>query len=255
MTAYDDAHRWYSANWDPSMPVGQWWQLLAESGYGYPSWPTDRYGLGLRHHESREADRARNEIGAFGPPSGVGVISDIDDTIKISHVLDKKELMRHTFAKPFEAVPGMAKAYAAWAERGATFHYVSSSPWQLYPLLASFLDAEAFPAGAFHMKSVRLKNRTLLSLFKSSLETKPPIIRSILARYPRHRFVLVGDSGEKDPEVYGLVMREHPGRVLHAYIRRVVGAANGDVRFRKAFEGVDAAKWTVFKDAAELKPG
>ena len=188
------------------------------------------------------------------PRVGFSVVSDIDDTIKISHVLDRKELIRRTFAKPFEAVPGMADAYAAWAKRGVTFHYVSSSPWHLYPALLSFMRRSGFPDGAFHLKSVRLKDKTILNLFKSSLETKPPAIRRILARFPRHHFLLVGDSGEQDPEVYGLIAREHPARIRHVFIREVKGADNRAARFQKAFAGMAATRWTVFRDAAALKP-
>jgi phosphatidate phosphatase APP1 len=188
------------------------------------------------------------------PPTGISVISDIDDTIKISHVLDRDELLRHTFAKPFEAVPGMGAAYAAWAERGATFHFVSSSPWQLYPFLGPFAEREGFPPAAFHLKSVRLKDRTLLNLFKSSRETKPPVIRAILRRYPRHRFILVGDSGEQDPEVYGGIARESPQRVVHVFIRRVKDASHEPRRFRAAFAGVPEAKWTLFADPRALEP-
>ncbi|UCE86979.1 MAG: App1 family protein [Deltaproteobacteria bacterium] len=188
------------------------------------------------------------------PREGVSVISDIDDTIKVSEVLDRDALLRHTFARPFEAVPGMAPAYAAWAREGASFHFVSSSPWQLYPPLEAFRADAGFPAAAFHLKSVRLKDRTLLNLFKDSLETKPPVIRAILQRWPHHRFLLVGDSGEQDPEVYGLIAREYPQRIVHVFIRRVAGAANGEKRFAKAFRGLPPDRWTVFSDATALKP-
>ena len=57
------------------------------------------------------------------------------------------------------------------------------------------MDRVAYPAGAFHLKHVRLKDRTLLNLFKDGDETKPPVIEEILARHPERRFVLVGDSG------------------------------------------------------------
>lgn len=186
------------------------------------------------------------------PQYGVSVISDIDDTIKVTEVRDRREFLRHTFVLPFEAVPGMAAAYAAWAEGGATFHYVSSSPWQLYEPLEQFTSQEGFPAGAYHLKHFGLKDSTVLDLFKSASETKPPIIRAILDRYPHHRFIFVGDSGEKDPEVYGLIARERPTQLLRVFIRRVDGADNRDERFTKAFAGIPAAKWTLFSDPSAL---
>lgn len=72
-SVYDQAHRWYTTNWDPAMTVGGWWQAIAESGWGYPSWPVDRFGRGLEHADAVAADRARREVGAFGPPGGIGV--------------------------------------------------------------------------------------------------------------------------------------------------------------------------------------
>ena len=65
------------------------------------------------------------------PPRGVSVVSDVDDTIKISQVADHRELLNNTFLRPMEAVPGMPALYRRWAKDGAAFHYVTASPWQL----------------------------------------------------------------------------------------------------------------------------
>ncbi|MEL7155428.1 MAG: acyl-CoA dehydrogenase family protein [Actinomycetota bacterium] len=73
MTTYDEAHDWYTAHWDPTMAVGDWWVAIAESGWGYPFWPRHRFGRGLTHAEALQADRARDDVGAFGPPNGIGV--------------------------------------------------------------------------------------------------------------------------------------------------------------------------------------
>jgi phosphatidate phosphatase APP1 len=198
-----------------------------------------------------DARHFRGEV-LLPPRHGVSVISDIDDTIKVSDVRDRRKLLRRTFVLPFEAVPGMAAAYTAWAEGGATFHYVSSSPWPLYEPLEQFASREGFPVGAYYLKPFGLRDRSLLDLFKSASETKPPVIRAILDRYPRHRFVLVGDSGEKDPEVYGLIARERPAQLLHIFIRRIDGADNREERFAKAFAGLPAAQWTLFSDPSVL---
>lgn len=72
-SVYEQAHAWYSANWDPKLTVGAWWKLLADSGWGLAWWPEGRFGRGLDHHQAHEADRARDDVGAFGPPGGIGV--------------------------------------------------------------------------------------------------------------------------------------------------------------------------------------
>ncbi len=187
-------------------------------------------------------------------PRGLSVISDIDDTIKISEVTDKKALLANTFMKPFEAAPGMAAAYQRLADAEAVFHYVSSSPWQLYVPLRDFMSDTAFPPGSFHLRDFRLKDETLFNMLKSSIETKPPVIEALLASYPRRDFILIGDSGEQDPEIYGQIARQHPGRIRHIYVRRVTAEAADEDRYRAAFAGLAPALWTLFDDAGVISP-
>ncbi len=185
-------------------------------------------------------------------PEGFSVISDIDDTIKISVVTDKRELLANTFLREFRDVPGMARAYGRWAEVGAAFHYVSSSPWQLYPALSEFMARKGFPPGAFHLKSFRLKDRTFFELFAAPEDTKIPTIESILSAFPGRRFVLVGDSGEKDPEIYGTIARRYRDQVAHVFIRDVSPENEQWERFAAAFSGLPESSWTVFRDAEVL---
>ena len=66
-----DAQRWFAEYWDPDLPLGQWWQLLADSGWAFPSWPEGFGGRGLSSAATKAAVQARREAGAFGPPTGV----------------------------------------------------------------------------------------------------------------------------------------------------------------------------------------
>jgi len=184
--------------------------------------------------------------------TGVSVISDVDDTIKISEVRDKKKLLENTFMRPFVAVPGMAAAYTRWAGQGAAFHYVSASPWQLLDPLKSFIGEAAYPQGSMHMKLFRWKDSTFFSLFQSPIEYKQPILSGLIAQFPQRRFVLVGDSGEKDPEVYAAIYRVHPQQVAGIYIRDVTGEARDAPRYQTAFTGIPADRWTIFTDPATL---
>ncbi len=187
----------------------------------------------------------------FVPAEGLSVISDIDDTVKISEVTDKQALLANTFLKPFAAAPGMPALFRGLEQRGAVFHYVSSSPWQLYPALAEFLAAARLPAGSIDLKPFRLKDETFFNLFKSSAETKPPVIEALLAAYPGRGFVLVGDSGEVDPEVYGAIARRHPDQVRAILIRNVTGEAPDAARFRDAaFKDLPPELWLLFENAA-----
>lgn len=206
------------------------------------------YDLVLDKRDKRSFRGAVQLVGL----QGISVISDIDDTIKISHVTEKRALVRSTFLEEYQAIPGMADLYTRWAEAGAVFHYVSASPWQLYPELETFRSGQAFPPGSYHMKSVRLKDSTVADLLASPLEYKLPILRGLLQRYPERRFILVGDSGENDPEVYGAIAREFPRQVRWILIRRADSQKAASPRYQQAFADIPPEKWRLFDDPAAL---
>lgn len=189
----------------------------------------------------------------FIPDKGVTVISDIDDTVKISNVRDKKELMKNTFLRDFKPVPGMAELYTGWKKKNVFFHFVSASPWQLYDGLARFMEENRFPDAVYHLKSVRFKDSSLLNLLSDPVEFKQSLIENIIADYPGHSYILVGDSGEKDPEVYGRIARKYPDKIKAVAIRDVTGECREAQRYQIAFKSVPAVQWVLFTDPGELK--
>ena len=157
------------------------------------------------------------------PAAGTSVISDIDDTVKVTNVADKKELLRNTLLREFAAVPGVADVYRRWERLGTTFHYVSASPWQLANCLDGFIHAAGLPAGSLHLKLFRLKDSTPLGRLPTRKRSKRRAIEQVMADFPGRRFLLVGDSGERDPEVYAEVARRRPEQVTGIAIRQVAG--------------------------------
>lgn len=164
-------------------------------------------------------------------PDGVSVISDIDDTIKISEVpAGKHILLRNTFLRDYVPVEEMIGRYRAYPG-DVMFHYVSGSPWQLHKLLGEFVGSN-FPEGAFHMKDVR-KNllvpeswQDFVNFSKGSgatFDQKVEQIGRIMRAFPNRKFILYGDSGEKDPEVFRQIKSEFPEQVIEIHIRDVVG--------------------------------
>ncbi len=182
------------------------------------------------------------------------VISDIDDTIKHTAVRDRVALKRNTFCLPFQPVAGMAAVYRRWAARdGADFHYVSSSPWQLYVPLEEFLREQGFPPGAWHLKYLRFKEpRTVRALFNRHLEHKLAAIETLLARWRRRPVVLVGDTGDQDPEIYGEIARRHSHRLHRIFLHDTTGDPREAERYRLALRDVPEEKWRLFRDAREL---
>jgi phosphatidate phosphatase APP1 len=190
----------------------------------------------------------------FIPEKGVTVISDIDDTIKISNVLDKKELIRNTFLKDFQPVTGASTLYNRWKKRGALFHYVSGSPWQLYLPISRFLDKYSFPRGAFSLKPFRLRPSRIYEFISAEqLVYKKEVIEGIINKFPGRKFILVGDSGEKDPEVYSAIARKFPKKILFILIRNAGNTKPGYQRMEKLFPKDFPVRWKMFKHVSELK--
>jgi hypothetical protein len=179
------------------------------------------------------------------------LISDIDDTIKISDVRNKKELMKNTFMNPFKPVPGMSDFYRTMAGKGAIIYYISASPWQLYSEFAEFLKIESFPDGAFCLKYIRLKDTDFFNIFVKGFEYKLASIEPVLKRFPKGEFILVGDSGEMDPEAYGVLASKYPENIKKIIIRNAYNQDEPD-RYAKAFKNVPKKKWQIIKDAGEI---
>lgn len=189
------------------------------------------------------------------PPTGVTVISDIDDTIKVSRILQRKELFPNTFINPYVAVEGMASRYRDWQSQGAAFHYVSGTPWQLYPTLRKFMAEKQFPSGSLHLRYARLFDRTIMNMFVDAHSYKTPPIRELLQLYPQRDFVLIGDLGEHDAEIYQQMATEFPEQVKAIWLRQPeeVETPEGELRnsLAELFESNNIS-WGIFTHGDEL---
>lgn len=202
---------------------------------------------------ARDGRQFRGEVALVAGP-GLAVVSDIDDTIKVSHVLDRRALMRNTFLRPFVAVDGMTALYRRLTGRGAVFFYVSGSPWQLYEPLREWLGRAGFPPGELALREFRVKDDRRWNLLEPADRHKLSAIRALLRRFPERRFVLIGDAAERDPEIYGTIARESPARIARVLIRRLPGDRMTAERWRSAL-GPVGTKAIAFESSSQLDDG
>ncbi|KAK7909236.1 hypothetical protein PG985_015114 [Apiospora marii] len=154
-------------------------------------------------------------------PKGISLISDIDDTIKHSSILSgTKEIFRNTFVRDLKdlTVQGVKEWYGDLHDLGVRIHYCSNSPWQLFPVIASYFKQAGLPPGSIHLKQY---SGMLQGIFEPVAERKKGTLEKILNDFPDRKFLLVGDSGEADLEVYADVAESYPGRILGVFIRDV----------------------------------
>ncbi|MDH7445280.1 App1 family protein [Aquimarina sp. 2201CG14-23] len=157
-----------------------------------------------------------------------GVISDIDDTILHTGVASffKWRVIANTFFKNFDKrlpLEGTVDFYKKLRFGKSTkevnpIFYVSNSPWNLYDYLTAFLHKHAFPKGPILLRDFRTP-------FDKTPKPKAPHkyseILNLLALYPNLKFILIGDSGEKDAHIYTEIATDHPDRILAIYLRSV----------------------------------
>lgn len=176
---------------------------------------------------------------AIVPPreARFGVISDIDDTVvktDVTSLLSMARLIFLTNARTRLAFEGVAAFYRALhhgeaGPRTNPVFYVSSSPWGLYELLQEVFDVHGVPHGPLVLRDYGISREMLFST--SHRDHKLGAIEQILATHSDLPFILLGDSGQKDPEIYQEIVGLYPGRILAVYIRDVtMGRRDAEVR-------------------------
>jgi phosphatidate phosphatase APP1 len=149
------------------------------------------------------------------PAAEFGVVSDLDDTVIQSDVTRKFRMMvklalsNSRTRKPFA---GVAAFYRALHRERNPFFYVSKSPHNLYVPLVEFLQHQQLPAGPLLLRDYGLRMKK---------DHKATAIADILDTYPALRFILIGDSGEEDPEIYSAIVSRFPKRIRVIYLRSI----------------------------------
>ncbi|MEO5636748.1 MAG: phosphatase domain-containing protein [Chitinophagaceae bacterium] len=160
-----------------------------------------------------------------------GFISDIDDTIMVSHSATVFKRLRILFAtnphtrKIFDDVQ---RHYQLLSVSNTTpdapnpFFYVSSSEWNLYDYLEDFFSFNNLPRGAFLLNHVKQWTE-LLQTGKTKHEGKLIRVTRILQAFPHQQFILIGDNTQRDPVIYKAIAEKYTSRIHAVYIRNVIG--------------------------------
>lgn len=182
----------------------------------------------LIHPPAKNPANAVATTAVLTPPARAryAVVSDIDDTIVATNVTSKVKMAltvllsnAHT-RMPFAGLPAFYRALrdGITGNEDNPFFYVSNGPWNLYPLVVEFLRLNEIPLGPLYLRDF---GDELLLASKSDGSHKLACIDRLLADYPDLPFVLIGDSGERDPEIYSEIVARHPERIRVIYIRSI----------------------------------
>ena len=158
-----------------------------------------------------------------------GFISDIDDTVLVSHsantgkklrvMFTKNPRSRKTFADVVKFYQLLSIAHTK-PDLLNPFFYVSSSEWNLYDDLNEFFKHNGLPKGAFLLNQIK-KWYQLFKTGKTKHQGKLMRVTRILGAFPKQRFILLGDNSQSDPEIYTTIANKYPERIVAVYIRNV----------------------------------
>lgn len=199
----------------------------------------------------------------FAEPEGWAVISDVDDTIKITMTKEWSGILRSTFIDEPQPVAGMPQLYRflqAQITSASPFFYLSASPYNLYPFLRDFRDVY-YPHGQLILRDSSWMSLPglLADLTMGTKEYKVDRMKKIHKWLPKKKLICIGDSTQTDPEAYAQMYRDYgPSWIRLILIRKVTGIAaagiedkNKPERFKKAFRGVPRSVWHVFEKPEE----
>ena len=179
------------------------------------------------------------------------VVSDLDDTViqsRVSNFLQAARTVMLGNARTRLPFPGVAAFYEA-LRNGATgdeknpIFYVSSSPWNIYDVIAEFMDLQKIPKGPLVLRDWDIGWSSLSSA--RHFEHKTSVIRDLMQLYPDLEFILIGDSGQHDPEIYRQIVSEFPKRVRAIYIRDVTRTVERSASIQRLAAEVLAANSTL----------
>jgi len=177
---------------------------------------------------AKDGSLFRGTVYVPNPDAKLGVISDIDDTVKMTGVHDKgrvAEEMLFGDAETDKPVPGMAVLYADIARSGREgrrpFHYVSASPYALSDRLVKFFSINRFPSGSLDLMGLDLSKDIMSGIAGRIIRYKKSAIENIFSAFPNRRFLLFADNGQEDPKIYSRLLSSHPDRIEAIYIREV----------------------------------
>ncbi len=158
----------------------------------------------------------------------IGVISDIDDTIIVSHStnnLKKTALVGFKNAFSRKVVDETKELYSFLDSKVCQFFYVSNSETNLYLLIKWILKLNELPDGPIYLKNIRSyrnifknkKRKTFLEKYSHKINR----IEKLFDYFPFKKFILIGDSSQSDPEIYKYISLKHPNRIKVIFIREI----------------------------------
>ena len=170
----------------------------------------------------------------FSDEHETGVISDIDDTLLVSHstrLMRKMILMLFKNAHTRKPIPFLVHFFHHLQQLNDEDHpkdyfYVSNTEWNLYDFLVDFFAINELPKGVFFLQNLKKGFRDFVKKNRKNHGHKISTIEFLLQFYPQKNYILVGDNGQKDMDIYHRIVARYPERIKGVMIRKLAYIKN-----------------------------
>ena len=165
-----------------------------------------------------------NATAYLAPPTGITVVSDIDDILRVTKIYEPKEGLLNTFAKPFTPWMNMPDIYANWSTSldNLHFHYLTTTPEQVTRNYMDFIY-KTYPLGSFDTRPLNFSD------LSATLSIRKSLLDKIFATFPQRQFILVGDTTNSDVmKDYPQLYKDHPDQVQCILLRNTSATDDGD---------------------------
>lgn len=192
-----------------------------------------------------EGDINGNATSYLVPSSGLTIISDIDDILRVTKIYQPKEGLLNSFARPFEQWMNMPSIYANWSRSipNVHFHYLTTTPEQITRNYMDFIF-KTYPGGSFDTRPLNFSD------VSATLQIRRFLLDKVFLTYPQRKFVLVADTTNSDVmKAYPALATDYPDQVQCILLRNT-SATDPENKFpynTGGFEGLDESKYMFFQ--------
>ncbi|KAJ7066649.1 hypothetical protein C8F01DRAFT_1218625 [Mycena amicta] len=185
------------------------------------------------------------------PSSGLTVISDIDDILRVTKIYEPKEGLLNSFARPFTPWMNMPEIYANWSKSlpDLHFHYLTTTPEQITRNYMEFIYA-TYPLGSFDTRPLNFSD------VSATLSIRKFLLERVFQTFPERKFVLVADTSNSDVmKDYPAMASEFPGQV-HCILLRNTSATDSGDKFpydTSGFKGLNQSMYMFFTVPDDLR--
>lgn len=184
------------------------------------------------------------------PPTGLTVINDIDDILRVTQIYLPANGILNSFAKPYVPWLNMPEIYANWSQSIPTmhFHYLTTTPEQITRNYMQFIY-DYYPDGSFDTRPLNFSD------VDATLSIRKFLLDKIFQTFPQRKFILVADTSNSDVmRDYPEMAKQYPGQVQCIFLRNT--SATDDDKFpydTSGFKGLNQSMYMFFIVPDDLK--